>query len=159
MGVPRQHEPTRFWDKVDKSGDCWEWTAGRDIYGYGRFKVQDPARTAKAHRWAYAASLGMPIIDLDVEIVRHTCDSPGCVNPAHLEPGSAQDNMTDKVERGRMRSQSGRDNPQYKLTEELRSIIREAPLGMTQADLADRTGLCVQTIRRVRRQPSSGTGQ
>jgi hypothetical protein len=34
----------RFWRKVDRSGDCWLWTAGVDRRGYGRFNVGDGRR-------------------------------------------------------------------------------------------------------------------
>lgn len=33
--------------------------------------------------------------------VRHTCDNPRCFNPRHLIPGTHQENMADKAERGR----------------------------------------------------------
>lgn len=29
----------RFWEKVDKSGDCWTWTAATNQYGYGVFRA------------------------------------------------------------------------------------------------------------------------
>lgn len=33
--------------------------------------------------------------------VRHTCDTPRCINPHHLLVGTAQDNANDRDERGR----------------------------------------------------------
>src|SRR5690625_5657767 len=29
----------RFWEKVVESGDCWEWTGGKDYDGYGIHSV------------------------------------------------------------------------------------------------------------------------
>ena len=37
----------RFWEKVDKSGDCWEWTAGLRN-GYGQFWLD--GKNVGAHR-------------------------------------------------------------------------------------------------------------
>ena len=34
-------------------------------------------------------------------VCRHKCDKPNCVNAAHLEDGTQQDNVTDIYERGR----------------------------------------------------------
>jgi hypothetical protein len=70
----------RFWAKVDKSGDCWEWTAGKNQYGYGTFGA-DNVRWL-AHRWAYT-HLVAPIPEgMQVD---HLCRNRACVNPAHME--------------------------------------------------------------------------
>lgn len=39
--MPNRYLPVevRFWQKVDKSGDCWEWIAGKNQYGYGTFRA------------------------------------------------------------------------------------------------------------------------
>jgi len=88
----------RFLNKVDKTSNpngCWEWTAFKNRNGYGRFIDNGQWM---AHRWA-AKNLGN--MDLQDFCVCHTCDNPGCVNPAHLFLGTHTDNMRDKVAKGR----------------------------------------------------------
>lgn len=70
----------RFWSKVDKSGDCWEWTAATSG-GYGRFGMD--GRSWRAHRVAYILILGEFPEGLELD---HLCRNKRCVNPAHLEP-------------------------------------------------------------------------
>lgn len=45
----------RFWEKVQKSDGCWEWTGGRDSRGYGAFKA---IRMEKAHRYSWELQFG-----------------------------------------------------------------------------------------------------
>lgn len=70
----------RFWPKVDKSGDCWLWTASTNENGYGQFKAD--GRMVKAHRFAYELMAGRIPIDRELDH-RHTCPKR-CVNPDHL---------------------------------------------------------------------------
>ena len=77
----------RFWSKVDRGGDCWEW-AGRKPDGYGRFAID--SWPFLAHRIAYELAIGdiPPGLVLD-----HLCRNPACVRPEHLEPVTQAENV------------------------------------------------------------------
>ena len=86
----------RFWAKVDKSGDCWLWTASKTKEGYGYFRFDGAMR--KAHRMSWLLTNGeIP----EGMLVCHTCDNPSCVNPKHLWLGTNRDNMDDMNAKGR----------------------------------------------------------
>lgn len=97
---PRPTLEARFWEKVDKTGDCWLWTKGCDSHGYGAFAVNQ--KNQMAHRVAYELTVG-PIPE--GKHLDHRChnesDCPGgkgcvhrrCVNPDHLEPIEPTENQ------------------------------------------------------------------
>lgn len=86
----------RFWSKVDKSGDCWLWQGGVNNGGYGSFAV-DGHRKVMAHR--YSVELDGREIPPSMYVC-HTCDTPRCVNPAHLFVGTPLDNFRDRIAKG-----------------------------------------------------------
>lgn len=103
MACRRAHTPAaRFWAKVNKSGDCWLWTANSGRRGYGRFGYN--GRTQQAHRVAWQLTHG-PI--KDGLCVCHSCDVPACVNPAHLWLGTQDENVSDRDKKGRHFSPTG----------------------------------------------------
>jgi hypothetical protein len=76
----------RFWAKVDKSGECWVWTAstaGPGAYGHCHVSGGMKSRVrVYAHRWSYEQVYG-PIPDgLTID---HLCRNRLCVRPDHLE--------------------------------------------------------------------------
>lgn len=90
-----------FWSHVDKSGDCWLWTASKRNKGYGAFVWADDdgnVINGRAHRFSYELHVG-PIPDR--LFVLHRCDTPSCVNPAHLFLGTNADNVRDMIAKGR----------------------------------------------------------
>lgn len=95
----------RFWAKVNKKGknQCWEWTAARDPFGYGRFGLNGKICTASRFSWELhysPISKGMCVL--------HKCDNPPCVNPNHLFLGTRSDNVADMIAKGRRRSENYR---------------------------------------------------
>lgn len=101
-GTCKPVEP-RFWARVAKAGDheCWEWTGSKTPVGYG--KIHALGKPRMAHRVSIWLATGA---DLDGKFyVCHTCDNPGCVNPAHLWIGNNSENILDAYSKGRMVSQ------------------------------------------------------
>ena len=69
----------RFWEKVDKSGECWLWMASCYPDGYGRFKHGE--KVVLAHRLAFEWEHGEIPEGLQVD---HRCHERRCVRPDHL---------------------------------------------------------------------------
>lgn len=111
----------RFWPNVNRDGPapshcpelgaCWLWTGCLGAGGYGAFIM---GRDQYAHRasWIFANG-AIP----DNLCVLHKCDTPACVNPAHLFLGTTKDNIEDRQRKGR---QASGDRTTYRLYPELR---------------------------------------
>jgi hypothetical protein len=73
--------------------ECWPWLGKLDRYGYGRVasKVNGRIISTGAHRAAYLLRHGeIP----DGLVIDHVCRNRACVNPAHMEPVTNQQNIS-----------------------------------------------------------------
>lgn len=87
----------RFFSKVDKTENCWNWIAAKRYKGYGCFRIN--GKLVDSHRVSWVIHNGaIP----DGLFVLHTCDNRLCVNPAHLFLGTNYDNVQDCIRKGRM---------------------------------------------------------
>lgn len=78
---------------------CIMWPYGRDKFGYGRAKVSF-CTSRLAHRIICHLKRGPAPVDRP--LATHTCGNGagGCVNPSHIDWGSAQTNSDDKRRHG-----------------------------------------------------------
>ncbi len=132
--LPQKTLEQRFWEKVDKTGPihpdlktpCWIWTAATNPGGYGQIRRGGRGSDlVLAHRLSWELARGFIPEALHA---LHKCDNPPCVNPAHLFLGTNQDNIDDRVSKGRpsVRSEQlpyGEAHRNAKLTAE---VVREA---------------------------------
>lgn len=109
----------------------------------GHILMRINGKSELLHRYVYEKMHGKIHGDA---IVRHKCDNPNCVNIDHLELGTHQDNVNDRVERGR--SAFGKGNGRSKLTEEDVVYIRTCE-GVTVAELSRMFSVDRKAIRSV----------
>jgi hypothetical protein len=119
--------PAKFWAKVQKSDNCWEWQGDKDRDGYG--VISWLKRPVRVHRLAWLLLRGAIPENL---CVLHHCDNPVCVNPEHLFLGTHRDNNLDMRAKGRenrnyegFERARGSSNGNAKLEEEDIQVIKE----------------------------------
>ncbi len=100
---------------------CWLWLGSVNNWGYGRTSFSG-SRERSAHRLSFAAHHG-PIPPR--RIVMHKCDTPACVNPAHLILGDQHANMRDMVRKRRNADNRGERSATAKLSNARVTDIRE----------------------------------
>lgn len=137
---------SKFWDRVDIKGedDCWPWKLSL-VDGYGQFSMN--MESYRSNRISLFIKTGT-----QSEVARHTCDNRICCNPKHLEWGTVEDNVSDRIKRGRSRyvPQIGEQVHTAKLKAQDVIIIRNRlNQGVRRVDLAKEYGVsdsCIDNI-------------
>lgn len=123
---------------------CWE-VANKGVRGahshYPKFGFD--GWTMSAHRFAYLLWCG-PIPSADLHVL-HRCDFKPCCNPSHLWLGTHQENMADKIAKGR--DARGERQGGHKLTDDgVREIRRRSKAGEPRTTLAQEFGVSATAI-------------
>jgi len=136
MGVLYEPEP---------NSGCWLWLKGMNPAGYGCLEIEGYPH--RAHRMMYVLAYGqIP----DGLCVLHKCDTPGCVNPAHLFVGTRADNNNDKANKGRC--PNGESHYHTHLTKKnVSEIKRHLMLGETQKTIAARFRINRSSVSKIKR--------
>lgn len=95
---PSRHKLALFFSKVERRGECWEWQGTLNPKGYGSFDGNT------AHRAPYRWFVGPIPAGYQVD---HLCRNRRCVNPAHGEAVTLQENRR-RSELFRTHCKSGR---------------------------------------------------
>lgn len=146
----RARDIARFWSlvSVGQAHECWKWL-GETFQGrgdYGRFSVK--GKSVRAHRFVYETIHGAIADGL---VVRHVCDNPTCVNPAHLRIGTPKDNTRDMQDRGRRPDRKGEKHPLARLnSDQVAEIRRRIAMGETQTKVAAAFGICRAHVWRIK---------
>ena len=118
----RSRAPQSLLVNADTSGgseSCWIWLGYRERHGYGR--VTRRGKRVLVHRAVYEELVGPIPHGLDL---LHSCDNVACVNPAHLHPGTHDDNMKEMAARGRSQRKRGSEKDCAIIDEEIAADIK-----------------------------------
>lgn len=143
QGKPKASLEERFMRRTRVVGECWIWTGNSYLNGYGQLSKRVWG-TSYPHQWACHTWNGSPLPVEKGKCVKHSCDTRLCVNPAHLEYGTLQENIQEMVERNP--SAMGRITPTEDELQTLRIMIQE---GTPRREMARRIGHGRNWIDRV----------
>lgn len=107
---------------VDEATGCHEWQRHVSQNGYGTVKHKRKQWPAHRFMWAYKNG-DIP----DGMVICHKCDNRCCINPDHLFLGTTQDNVDDKMKKGRFTPLRGEKSGTAKLKEQdVIAILRDS---------------------------------
>lgn len=129
----------------DPMTGCWLWTGHVNKKGYG--SVSYKGRQWQAHRLIYTLLKG-PIPE--GMVLMHSCDTPACINPSHLQPGTDKENAWDRERKHRRKVPKGEKNWSAGVTDKQADEVRELrKAGYQLESIVKTTGVHYSTVRRI----------
>lgn len=153
-----QSAAARFAAKVRRNvaTGCLLWTASRNKAGYGRLnRGRRGEGVVLAHRFAWEQAYGALPGRL---CVLHRCDTPACVEVAHLFLGTHGDNAADKVAKGRQArgDRSGARTHPERLARGDRHGLRLHPECVARGERAGAAKLTTLQVQQIRKKRAAG---
>lgn len=130
---------------INENG-CHICTSHRSYYGKTYPLIGVNRKTIRISRYIWEAYNRVKIpVGL---VIRHTCDTPSCINPKHLILGTVKDNVRDMMERGRKYIIKGESHHKSKLTERQVRKIKFSSTGLRA--LAAKFEVSIATVKAIR---------
>ncbi len=131
----------------NNKNECWIWQKQKTSR-YGKMTVNG-IKSIGAHRFSYEYfNEEIP----DGMFVCHHCDQPKCVNPKHLFLGTPQDNVDDKMRKGRFKCAIGEKQGHSKLTEkDVIEIKLKLKAGISRKNISKEYLVNILTIGKIAR--------
>lgn len=150
LSIVTRRQIALFEEKIDRSGDCWLWTASTLNTGYGQFHVghrsSGTLRTTTAHRLAWM--LAHPNANIGGLCICHHCDNPLCCRPSHLFIGTHGDNARDRQAKGRGNQCRGEEHAKSYITNDDVRAIRAS--GESNRATGEKYGMGASGISKIK---------
>jgi hypothetical protein len=129
---------------------CHIWLGSCDGKGYGLIRVHGKVRRAHRVSWEHHYVRSVP----RGLMVLHRCDVPSCINPLHLFLGTNDDNVADRIQKGRSVNLVGEDHGCAKINAEAAADILTRRLSSN--DYASLYRITASQVRRIWRREAWG---
>ena len=96
LGLKAGALPASFNQKwrLSATTGCWEWIAGTNAIGYGRYRWggsdEVGGKVYYAHRFSFEVWFNR---DIEGLVIDHLCENKSCVNPHHLDDVTMSENI------------------------------------------------------------------
>lgn len=114
---------------------CMEWLGAVNKDGYAAVSVGGIFTGQLLHREVLRLSTGMV-----PQVVMHQCDNRLCVNPTHLQAGTAQDNVLDMDTKGRRAVGSRNGNSRF-TDAQIATMVKDVKSGVPQRSVCEQFGV------------------
>jgi len=125
---------------------CWIWTGAKQVNGYSQILKKIWGGNL-GHQWSCHNWNGSPLPIEKGMCVKHLCDTKLCVNPAHLEYGTLQENIKEMEQRNP--TAMGRIPPTDAELTLLREMVQK---DVPRREMARRIGHSRHWVDRIKRE-------